>query len=259
MSALLSIRNLQKRFGGLQAVSDFELDVPAGSVSSLIGPNGAGKTTVFNLITGIYRPDGGSIRFQDRELAGLLPHQVAEIGIARTFQTVRLFPNLTCFENVLSGQHCRSRAGVWASVLRTPSQRREERRVQEVARRCLELVGLWSHRDELAMNLPYGDRKRLEIARALATEPALLILDEPAGGLNDAESEALMGLILQVRASGVTILLIEHDMRVVMGISDRVTVMENGRVIASGTPEEVRVAPQVIEAYLGRDDEEEDL
>ncbi|BAS27485.1 ABC transporter ATP-binding protein [Limnochorda pilosa] len=259
MSALLSVEGLAKRFGGLQAVSDFHLNVPEGTVSSLIGPNGAGKTTVFNLITGIHRPDAGSIRFLGRELARLLPHQVAELGIARTFQTVRLFPNLTCFENVLAGQHCRSRAGVWASLVRTPAQRREEARVQATARRCLEQVGLWRQRDELATSLAYGDRKRLEIARALATEPVLLILDEPAGGLNDRESEALMELILQVRASGVTVLLIEHDMHVVMGISDQVTVMENGRVIATGSPEAVRNAPEVVEAYLGHDDVEEDL
>lgn len=256
MTSLLTIQGLSKRFGGLQAVRDVSFEVREGTITSLIGPNGAGKTTVFNLITGIYRPDSGSIRFQGEELIGLRPHQVVQKGIARTFQTVRLFSNLSCLENVVAGQHCRSRAGVWASIVQTPSQRREEARVREVARACLEKVGLWDYRHELASSLPYGDRKRLEIARALATEPALLILDEPAGGLNESESQGLMELILTIRASGVTILLIEHDMRVVMGISDEVTVLEQGRVIARGTPEEVQSAPQVIEAYLGRADEE---
>lgn len=254
--SLLTIQGLSKRFGGLQAVRDVTFEVREGTITSLIGPNGAGKTTVFNLITGIYRPDSGSIRFKGEELAGLRPHEVVERGIARTFQTVRLFANLTCFENVLAGQHCRSRAGVWASIIRTPGQRREEARVRAVARACLERVGLWAYRHQPASSLAYGDRKRLEIARALATEPSLLILDEPAGGLNESESQDLMELILAIRASGVTILLIEHDMRVVMGISDEVTVLEQGRVIARGSPEEVQRAPQVIEAYLGRSEEE---
>lgn len=255
---ILKLKGVSKRFGGLRAVDGFDLDVREGSITSLIGPNGAGKTTVFNLVTGIYRPDEGSISFAGRELVGKLPHEVAEAGIARTFQTLRLFENLTCFENVLAGQHCRGRAGVIASILRTPAQRKEEDRMRGEAERCLRQMGLWGCRDELARNLPYGNRRRLEIARALATRPRLLILDEPAGGLNEEETAGLMDLIEEIRASGITVFLIEHDMQVVMGVSDLVAVMDNGQKISEGTPEEVQHDPRVIEAYLGTGDDLEE-
>ena len=253
---VLETLDLTKRFGGLVAVDRMELKVHRGEISSLIGPNGAGKTTFFNVVTGIYKPDAGEVIFNDASIGGKKPYKIVADGIARTFQNIRLFPDMTCLENVMAGQHCRASAGVWASVFCTSRQREEERRIRTIAEQRLEQVGLANLRDELAKNIAYGSQRMLEIGRALATNPRLLVLDEPSSGLNDRESEDLIVFLRNLVKEDLTILIIEHDMNVVMGISDWVTVMDEGHKIAEGPPEEIYNDPRVIEAYLGREDDE---
>ena len=249
--ALLEVNGITKVFGGLKAVSEVSFEVEEGEIVSIIGPNGAGKTTVYNMLTGVYKVEGGTVVFEGKEIKNHQPRQIVQAGIARTFQNIRLFPNMRVIENVLIGEHVNIHYNFWNLLFKTPKYRREEKAAAERAIALLESLGLGDEIDNYAQNLPYGMQRKLEIARALATKAKLIILDEPAAGMNPQESEELMEFIRELRKSGVTILMIEHDMNVVMNISDRIYVIDHGRKIAEGLPAEIAKNPEVVKAYLG--------
>jgi branched-chain amino acid transport system ATP-binding protein len=256
---LLTAENVTKVFGGLVAVEDITFQIPERSIVSIIGPNGAGKTTFFNMLTGLYRPTYGRISFNGRNVTGRRPDLIMKDGVARTFQNIRLFATMTALENVMVGQNARMKSGLFGSIFRVPRVRREEKAVEEKGRETLSYVGIpESQHEQMSVNLSYGDQRRLEIARALASDPKLLLLDEPTAGMNPQESAELTGFMRKLRDErGLTILLIEHDMQVIMGVSERITVLDHGQQIAEGSPQEVRQNARVVEAYLGKQGEQE--
>lgn len=254
---VLKINHISKNFGGISALTDVSFSINEGEIYGLIGPNGAGKTTMFNLITNIFSPSSGEIIFKEDNITGIKPYKITEKGICRTYQNIRLFTQMSALENVMVGGHCRSESGVMRSVFRTKYQRSEEKKLKQNAEELLELVGLIKYKDVLAENLAYGQQRRLEIARALASNPSLLLLDEPAAGMNEKETDSLFDLIKQVQARGITVLIIEHDMPLVMKLCDRITVLNFGKKLAEGTPLEIQNNEAVIEAYLGKAEEDD--
>lgn len=251
---ILKTEHIIQRFGGLVALSDISMEVRSGEIIGIIGPNGAGKTTLFNVITGMYQPTEGKVQLLGQDVTGWKPHKITALGFARTFQNIRLYPRLSVRDNVISGMHCHTKSGILSSIFNTPAKRREEKQCEEEADEILKLLDLYEDRFELSTSLPYGSQRKLEIARALATHPKLLLLDEPAAGMNEQETAELADIIYKLKNMGYTILLIEHDMKFVMNICERLYVLNNGCMISSGAPDQITTDPVVIEAYLGKEE-----